>query len=128
MTENYAGVDTSAVASLSKVTAFLVTLSETILMKLNSQHAVLTRRVHDNYFNVRLLDAITVDDKYIFIINALINTLRARLIDDEFLEIQIVGYDETGFPEFLVDMPLSKVQDFYPLLERYKQQALGSNT
>jgi len=97
-------------------------------MKLNSQHAVLTRRVHDNYFNVRLLDAITVDDKYIFIINALINTLRARLIDDEFLEIQIVGYDETGFPEFLVDMPLSKVQDFYPLLERYKQQALGSNT
>ena len=97
-------------------------------MKHNAQHEVLTRRIHDIYLNVRLLDAITVDDKYIFIINALINTLRARLIDDEFLEIQIVGYDETGFPEFLVDMPLSKVQDFYPLLARYKQQALGSNT
>lgn len=94
-------------------------------MKHNAQHEVLTRRVHDNYLNVRLLDAITVDDKYIFIINALINTLRARLIDDEFLEIQILGYDETGFPEFLVDMPLSKVQDFYPLLERYKRQVLG---
>ena len=94
-------------------------------MKVNAQHKVLTRRIHDSYFNVRLLDNITVDDKYIFIINALINTLRARLIDDEFLEIQILGYDETGFPEFLVDMPLSKVQDFYSLLERYKRQVLG---
>jgi len=55
------------------------------LIKLNAQHEALTRRVHDNYFNVRLLDVITVDDKYIFIINALINTLRARLIDEEFL-------------------------------------------
>lgn len=97
-------------------------------MKLNAQHEVLTRRIHDSYFNVRLLDDITVDDKYIFIINALINTLRYRLIDDEFLEIQILGYDEAGFPEFLVDMPLSKVQDFYPLLARYKQQVFGSNT
>ena len=94
-------------------------------MKPNVQHEVLTRRIHDSYFNVRLLDEITVDDKYIFIINALINTLRGRLIDDEFLEIQILGYDETGFPEFLVDMPLAKVQDFYPLLERYKRQVLG---
>ena len=97
-------------------------------MKPNVQHEVLTRRIHDIYLNVRLLDVITVEDRYIFIINALINTLRARLFGDEFLEIQILGYDETGFPEFLVDMPLSKVQDFHPLLARYKQQALGSNT
>jgi len=94
-------------------------------MKPNVHHEVLTRRIHDIYLNVRLLDAITVEDRYIFIINALINTLRARLIGDEFLEIQILGYDETGFPEFLVDMPLTKVQDFYPLLERYKRQVLG---
>ena len=106
-------------------TVFLVTSNETILMKHSAQHKALTRRIHECYFNVRLLDNITVDDKYIFIINALINTLRARLIGDEFLEIQILGYDKTGFPEFLVDMPLTKVQDFYPLLERYKRQVLG---
>tara|TARA_R110000772_G_scaffold190703_2_gene301500 strand:+ start:12375 stop:12659 length:285 start_codon:yes stop_codon:yes gene_type:complete len=94
-------------------------------MKPNTQHEALTRRIHERYLNVRLLDNITVDDKYIFIINAFINTLRARLIGDEFLEIQILGYDETGFPEFLVDMPLAKIQDFYPLLERYKRQVLG---
>lgn len=82
------------------VTAFLVTSNETTLMKPSAQHEVLTRRIHDSYFNVRLLDNITVDDKYIFIINALINTLRARLTGDEFLEIQILGYDETGFNPF----------------------------
>mgnify|MGYP007022651549 CR=1 FL=1 len=89
---------------------------------------MLTRRIHDSYPNVRLLDDIIIADEYVFIINALVNTLRTRLVEAEFLEVQILGYDETGFPEFLVDMPLSKVQDFYPLLERYKQQALGSNT
>lgn len=53
-------------------------------MRLNAQHEALTRRIHDSYFNVRLLDDITVDDKYNFIINALINTLIARLIDEGF--------------------------------------------